>query len=377
MDYLENADETAFRLRVREWLTANAPRDWRETTTTEAEMGALHRRWQRQLYDGGFVGLSWPVEYGGKGLTATYEAILNDELGRADTPRISFHNYLGRAVFTYGTEAQKQRFLPPMLSGDVQWCQGFSEPGAGSDLASLRTFAERRGDTYVVNGQKMWTSGAQHADWCILLVRTDRDVAKHRGITCLLTSARAPGITIRPIRISDGTPETCEMFFDDVEIPVDQQIGDDGAGWRIAMTVLAFERGPADVGLIATYQAALTKLETIAAGRGVIAEPEVRKAIARAYVQGEVLRLNVMEQLSQRVAGRTPGPDGSIARLLLTQAEQSIRQLELELVGADALTGRNDEAFADYMRSRTISIFGGTSEIQKNILATQVLGLPR
>jgi len=377
MDYHETTEELAFRTRVREWLLVNAPQNWREEAKTEEQMGALHRRWQRTLYEGGFVGLSWPVEYGGHGLTATYEAILNDELGRADTPRISFHNYLGRAIFTYGTEAQKQRFLPPMLRGDIQWCQGFSEPGAGSDLANLRTFAELKGDRYVVNGQKLWTSGAQHADWCVLLVRTDKDAAKHRGITCLLTSAKSPGITIRPIKISDGAPETCEMFFDDVEVPVDQQIGDTGAGWRIAMTVLAFERGPGDIGMIATFQTALRRLEGIAADRGLLQDPETRKAIARVYVIGEALRLNVVEQLSQRNAGKPPGPEGSVARLLLTKAEQAMRTLELELSGAAAFTEPGDTSFASYLRSRTISIFGGTSQIQKNILANQVLGMPR
>ncbi|WP_372785247.1 acyl-CoA dehydrogenase family protein [Phenylobacterium sp.] len=377
MDYRENAEELAFRTRVREWLLVNAPTNWREEAKTEEQMGALHRRWQRTLYEGGFVGLSWPVEYGGHGLTATYEAILNDELGRADTPRISFHNYLGRAIFTYGSEEQKQRFLPPMLRGDIQWCQGFSEPGAGSDLANLRTSAELKGDRYVVNGQKLWTSGAQHADWCVLLVRTDKDAAKHRGITCLLTSAKAPGITIRPIKISDGAPETCEMFFDDVEVPIDQQIGETGAGWRIAMTVLAFERGPGDIGMIATFQTALRRLEGIAAERGLLQDPETRKAIARVYVIGEALRLNVVEQLSQRNAGKPPGPEGSVARLLLTKAEQAMRTLELELSGAAAFTEPGDTSFASYLRSRTISIFGGTSQIQKNILANQVLGMPR
>jgi alkylation response protein AidB-like acyl-CoA dehydrogenase len=377
MDYHETTEELAFRTRVREWLLVNAPQNWREEAKTEEQMGALHRRWQRTLYEGGFVGLSWPVEYGGHGLTATYEAILNDELGRADTPRISFHNYLGRAIFTYGTEAQKQRFLPPMLRGDIQWCQGFSEPGAGSDLANLRTYAELRGDRYVVNGQKLWTSGAQHADWCVLLVRTDKDAAKHRGITCLLTSAKSPGITIRPIKISDGAPETCEMFFDDVEVPIDQQIGETGAGWRIAMTVLAFERGPGDIGMIATFQTALRRLEGIAADRGLLQDPETRKAIARVYVIGEALRLNVVEQLSQRNAGKPPGPEGSVARLLLTKAEQAMRTLELELSGAAAFTEPGDTSFASYLRSRTISIFGGTSQIQKNILANQVLGMPR
>lgn len=377
MDYLENAEETAFRMEVRAWLAENAPKDWRTHYPTEDDLARLHRQWQRTLYDGGYVGLSWPVDYGGRGLSATYEAILNDELGKADTPRISFHNYLGRAIFTYGTEEQKQRFLPPMLRGEIQWCQGFSEPGAGSDLASLRTSATLDGDHYVVNGQKMWTSGAQHADWCILLVRTDRDVAKHKGITCLLAPVKQPGITVRPIHISDGSPETCEMFFDDVRVPVTQRIGDPGAGWRIAMTVLAFERGPADVGLIATFQTALAKLEAYAEERGIDRDPQVRQAIARTYVIGEVLRLNVVEQLSLRNAGRPPGPDGSIARLLLTQAEQALRSLEFRLRAADAVTGRAPDVLANYLRSRTISIFGGTSEIQKNILASQVLGLPR
>ncbi|HEX4199652.1 MAG TPA: acyl-CoA dehydrogenase family protein [Caulobacteraceae bacterium] len=377
MDYFETAAETEFRLKVRDWLAGNAPKNWRAEAKTDAEMGPLLRRWQRTLYDGGFVGVTWPVEYGGRGLGPTYEAILNDELGKADTPRISFHNYLGRALFTYGTEAQKQRFLPPMLRGDIQWCQGFSEPNAGSDLASLRTFAELKGDRYVVNGQKLWTSGAQHADWCVLLVRTDREAAKHRGISCLLTPVTVPGVTIRPIRISDGQPETCEMFFDDVEVPADQRIGDEGAGWRIAMTVLAYERGPADIGLIATFQTALRRLEAMAVERGLARDAETRKAISRVYVLGEALRLNVVEQLSQRSAGRPPGPEGSVARLLLTQAEQALRTLELDIAGAAAFTDPEDGAFASYLRSRTISIFGGTSQIQKNILAQQVLGMPR
>ena len=377
MDYFETAEETQFRHEVRAWLAANAPADWRAEVKSDADMGAVLRRWQRTLYDGGFVGLSWPAEYGGRGLGPTFEAILNDELGRSDTPRISFHNYLGRALFTYGTEAQKQRFLPPMLRGDIQWCQGFSEPGAGSDLASLRTTAERRGEAYVVNGQKLWTSGAQHADWCVLLARTDREAPKHRGISCLLLDAKSPGVTIRPLRISDGEPETCEMFFDEVEVPADQRIGEEGEGWRIAMTVLAYERGPADIGLIATFQTTLRQLEARAAARGLAGDPEVRKAIARVYVIGEALRLNVLEQLSERAAGKPPGPEGSVARLLLTRAEQAIRTLELELAGAAAFTDPAETAFASYLRSRTISIFGGTSEIQKNILATQVLGLPR
>ena len=377
MDYRDNQQEAAFRAKVRAWLADNAPKNWRLQASDDAAMGRLTRTWHRKLYEGGFIGLSWPTEYGGQNLGPTYEAILNDEMGRADTPRISFHNYLGRAIFGFGSQDQKTRFLPTMLNGEVQWCQGFSEPNAGSDLASLRTFAELKGDTYVVNGQKMWTSGALHADWCLLLVRTDRDVPKHKGITCLLTSIKAPGITVRPIRISDGAPETCEVFLDDVKIPADQRVGESGAGWRIAMTVLSFERGPADIGMIATYESALRSIEALAKKRGIAADPEIRKAIARAYVHGEALRLNAVEQLSQRAAGRMPGPEGSVARLLLTEAQQYIQHLELDIAGADAFNGNATDIFDSYIRSRTISIFGGTSEIQKNILATQVLGMPR
>ncbi len=377
MDYRENEQEAAFRQKVRTWLADNAPKGWQSDAVDEATAGRITRDWHKKLYEAGLIGLSWPLEYGGQNLGPTYEAILNDEMGKADTPRISFHNYLGRAIFGFGTEEQKQRFLPSMLSGEVQWCQGFSEPDAGSDLASLRTFAELKGDTYVVNGQKMWTSGALNADWCLLLVRTDRDVPKHKGITCLLTPLKAPGIDVRPIRISDGAPETCEVFLDDVKIPASHRVGDPGAGWRIAMTVLSFERGPADIGMIATYDTALRKMSAMAAERGLINDPEIRKALARAYVHGEALRLVVVEQLSQRNTGRMPGPEGSVARLLLTEAQQYIAHLELEIMGADAFNGQADTAFNSYIRSRTISIFGGTSQIQKNILANQVLGMPR
>ena len=292
MDYRDNAEEAAFRADLAAWLDEHAPRGWHELANDHARH-ALFKEWARTLYAAGYRGLSWPVEYGGRGLSPVYEAILNEEAGRVGAPPIASVGHLGRAIYSYGTEEQKREFLPTLLSGEVSWCQGFSEPEAGSDLASLRTRAVRDGDRYIVNGQKMWTSGGQYADWCLLLVRTDPDVAKHKGITCLLTSMKVPGITVAPIVLADSNPETCEVFWDSVEVPVDQRLGAEGDGWRLAMTTVSYERGPADVGIIANYRRSLAEMAALAEARGRAEDPEIRTAWARAYVQGEGLRLNV------------------------------------------------------------------------------------
>jgi alkylation response protein AidB-like acyl-CoA dehydrogenase len=223
----------------------------------------------------------------------------------------------------------------------------------------------------------MWTSFGQYGDWCMLLVRTDPDAPKHRGISCLMVSMRTPGITIRPIMIADGRAETCEIFFDDVVVPVDQRIGEPGAGWRIAMTTVSYERGPADIGFISSYRKTLREVEALVAKQGRGSDPEIQKALARAYVRGEALRLNAVEQLSLRILGKGPGPEGSIGRLLWTDAEQSLQHLAMDLLGADALTGRENVWLSSYFRSRPVSVYGGSSQIQKNILALQVLGMPR
>ena len=208
MDYRDTPEEAKFRQELREWFKHNIPAGWRDIKDNEGQR-ALYKNWHKALYEDGYIGLNWPKEYGGQGLSPTYDAILNDEAGRADSPRLpATVNYLGRAIFTYGTEEQKKRFLPTLLSGEIQWCQGFSEPGAGSDLASLRTRAELDGDHYVVNGQKMWTSAAMQSDWCLLLARTDSSVPKHKGISCLLTPLDAPGITVKPIVLSSSDPES-------------------------------------------------------------------------------------------------------------------------------------------------------------------------
>jgi alkylation response protein AidB-like acyl-CoA dehydrogenase len=377
MDYRDSPEEAVFRARLRDWLKVNALPGWR-SIEDEDEQDRVYRAWHRSLYRAGYMGLAWPIEYGGQGLSPVYDAILNEEVGNTESPPVpGMVNYMGRAVYTYGTGQQKQRFLPTLLNGEVRWCQGFSEPDAGSDLASLRTRAELAGDRYAVNGQKMWTSFGQFADWCMLLVRTDPDAPKHRGISCLMVSMGTPGITVRPTVIADAKAETCEIFFDDVLVPVDQRIGEPGAGWRIAMTTVAYERGPADIGFISSYRKTLREVEAVAAKQGKAGDPEVRKALAQAYVRGEALRLHAVEQLSMRIQGKGPGPEGSIGRLLWTEAEQSLQHLAMDLIGADALTGEEDAWLSSYFRSRPVSVYGGSSQIQKNILALQVLGMPR
>lgn len=375
MDYRDTPEEAEFRASLRQWLREHIPAGW-DKIEDHDELAALRRSWQRTLYEAGYMGLSWPKEYGGRGMSPIYEAILNEEAGNLNSPPLPSVSYIGRAIFTYGSEEQKKRFLPSLLSGEIQWCQGFSEPEAGSDLASLRTTATLEGDHYVVNGQKMWTSGGQYADWCMLLARTDPDVPKHKGISAFLVSMKEPGITVRPIVIASGHAETSEVFWDNVRVPVEQRLGEPGQGWQIAMTTLAYERGPADIGFIAAYRRTLQEVERLAAERGLLDQPEVRKQLARAYVRGEVLRLNCMEQLSLRVSGRQPGPEGSVAKLLWADAEQSLQHLAMDILGAEELTGAAAEWLSAYFTSRPVSVYGGTAQIQKNIIA-RMLGLPR
>jgi alkylation response protein AidB-like acyl-CoA dehydrogenase len=376
MDYRDTPEEADFRARLRAWLPDHVPAGWRQIDD-HAEHDRMYRAWHRSLYSAGYMGMSWPKEYGGQDLSPVYEAILNDECGNADAPHVPSVGYMGRAIFTYGSDEQKRRFLPPLLNGEARWCQGFSEPEAGSDLASLRTRADRVGDRYVVNGQKMWSSGGIYSDWCMLLVRTNHDVPAHQGITCLLAPMDAKGIEARPIVLANGNPETAEVFWDGVEVPAENRLGEEGDGWRIAMTTVSFERGPGDVGTVAAFRRSLRHVERLAAEKGVIGDPEVRRALARAYVFGEAQRLNVAEQLSKRVSGHLPGPDASVSKQLWTQAEQYLQHVAMDLAGAGALTGEAPERLADYFMSRPVSVYGGTAQIQRNLLAQRVLGLPR
>ena len=376
MDFADDADQAAFRFDLRKWLAENPPGDMPSEHGEEGNRA--NREWHRQLYQGGWLGLSWPVEYGGKGLSPVYEAILNEEVGRAGDAHVPAYGHLGRAILDFGSEEQKRRFLPPLLSGEVQWCQGFSEPEAGSDLAALRTRAERRGEVYVVNGQKVWTSRAQWADWCLLLCRTNPDLPKHQGLSVLVFEMDRPGITVRPVRQIWGTSEFNEVFFDDLEVPAENLIGQEGDGWRLATATLAAERGPADIGFISRFEKELRALDAHLAGLDEDRRADLAVRVAEAYVQVAACRAVVQQQLSRRAKGEPLGPASSIGKLLMTRAHQTLGKLELEVAGAPALLATDDgEATYLYFRSRAASIYGGTEQIQRDIVAQRILGLPR
>jgi alkylation response protein AidB-like acyl-CoA dehydrogenase len=376
MDYLDTPEEAEFRASLRIWLQRNVPAGWRDGQTNE-EMGAVRRTWHRKLYEAGYIGMSWPVEYGGRDLSPVYDAILNAEVGTVDSPGVPNVNHLGRAIFTHGSEQQRAQHLPSLLSGEVQWCQGFSEPDAGSDLASLRTRATARNDgSYLVSGQKMWTSGAQWADWCLLLVRTDPAAEKHQGVSCLLMPMNADGIRVRPIVMANGDPETCEMFLDDVRVAGDNLLGDEGDGWRIAMTTVAYERGPGDTGFVATFDRRLRSVEQLVTDLGLRSDPAIRAELAAAFVRGEMLRLNVLEQLSHRIAGGIVGAEGSISRQIYTDGIQRLEHLAVDVAGASAVLDPASEVLHAYLASRPVSIYGGTSQIQRNTIAKRILGMP-
>jgi len=372
VDYDDSPEEAEFRLRLRAWLVDNNPGPHPPRNDSAAEH-AFNISWQQSLYRGGWLGLSWPAEYGGRGLNPFYDAILNEELGVAGIAHAAPPvGWLGRAILAYGTEEQRRRHLPSLLNGDTSWCQGFSEPGAGSDLASLRTYAEPDGDVYRVTGQKLWTSGAQFADWCLLLARTDRDVPKHKGITAFTVKMDTPGITVRPFRQAWGGTRFCEVFFDGAEVPATDRLGAEGDGWPLATVVLAYERGPSELGVVATFRAALDELAVSSAG-----DPVAETQVARAYAAVEALRLHLLESLTQRVRGQAPGPGSSVDKLLMIRAGQALGSLEFDAGGTAALTGDDGESAQRYLWSRAASVYGGSEQVQRNIIAQRILGLPR
>jgi alkylation response protein AidB-like acyl-CoA dehydrogenase len=373
MDFRDDPLEARFRDEFGAWLVANVP-------TEPAPLGGrdraeFWRTWHRALYDGGWMGLSWPVEYGGRGLAATYEAIFNDEIGSAGAPPAPHVGFLGRALLHYGSDAQRRRFLPALLSGEEVWCQGFSEPDAGSDLGALSTSARLDGERFVVNGQKTWTSDAAWADWCLLLVRTDPAATKHGGISTLIADMHQPGVEVRPIVQANGDCEFNEVFFTDAVVPLDQVVGELGQGWNIAMTTVGYERGPADVGFSSRYTRMVKELESTARQLGV--DPARRLELARAFVRVTVLRAHVLRDLSARAEGSLPGPEGSITKLLASQTDQLLHHASMDLVTPAPLTGDRPDVLAEYLYSRAASIYGGTSEIQRTLVAEHLLHLPR
>jgi alkylation response protein AidB-like acyl-CoA dehydrogenase len=381
MDLTLSASELAFRDELREWLQANDP--GREPAGDEAAF-AFRRAWQRQLHAAGWAGVSWPTEYGGRGATLIEQAIYNEEVVRAKAPQAA--NVLGLAmggptVIAHGTEEQRRRYLPPILSAEEIWCQGFSEPDAGSDLASVRTRASRHGDEWVVTGQKVWTTYAHHAKWCMLVARTDAGAAKHQGLSYFLMDMEQDAVQVRPLVQITGEAEFNELFIEEARIPNENIVGGEGNGWAVAITTLMHERATLAFGLQVAVQIALAQLIDKARGsraNGHMAseDPVIRQRLAQLLIEAEVLRLNAYRGLTAIMREGVPGPEGSLGKWHWAEVNQSLTELAMDIAGPRAMLA-DDEWTYRFLRARANSIEGGTTEILKNIVAERVLGLPR
>jgi alkylation response protein AidB-like acyl-CoA dehydrogenase len=389
MDLRFSPADEQYRHKLRAWLTANVPGD----KAPEDQDGdfAYRRAWQRKLYQGGWVGIHWPKEYGGQGATLLQQAIYAQEMTRARAPQPANGlgiSIVGPTLMHHGTEAQKKRYIPKILNADEIWCQGFSEPNSGSDLASLQTRAVLDGDDFVVNGQKIWTSLGQYADWCILLVRTDSSAPKHRGITYLLVDMHSPGITVRPLKQITGNSEFNETFFDNVRVPKQNIVGEMNDGWRIAMTTLTYERGISSLATQVRIKQQLDAMIDYARttrknGHTLAYDPVLRQELARAYIRVEIMLLNLYRGITSRLRGQPPGPEASLDKLYWSELDKWMQELGMELQGPySQLMRESKHAIAgdwqyNFLRSRAGTIYSGTSEIQRNIIGERVLGLPK
>jgi alkylation response protein AidB-like acyl-CoA dehydrogenase len=395
MDMRFSPEELAFRDEVREFIANNYPQELRGSRRGEMSKEDI-LKWHRILYKKGWVVPHWPVEYGGTGWTITQRYIWNEENARAETtPLLPFGlSMVGPVIYTFGNEEQKKRFIPGILSGDDWWCQGYSEPGSGSDLASLRTKAVREGDHYIVNGSKTWTTLAQHADWMFCLVRTDPNVKQQEGISFILIDMKTPGITVRPIITMDGSHEVNEVFLEDVKVPAENLIGEENKGWTYAKFLLGNERS--GIAGVARSKKAIERLKKLANAELVDGTPLMRtdefsRKVAEVEIDLSALEVTELRTLAAESRGRGPGPEASILKIKGTEIQQRITELAVEAVGNYALveaprlevTGNEfvpgpegSQGLAqDYFNMRKTSIYGGSNEIQHNIIAKMVLGL--
>jgi alkylation response protein AidB-like acyl-CoA dehydrogenase len=376
MDLTFSERELAFRDELRAWLAANDP--GAEPGEEEAHY-AWRRDFQRRLYEGGWAAVHWPPEHGGRGATLTESAIFFEELGRSRAPLPA--NVLGillggPTLMVWGTDEQKDRFLGPILSGEEIWCQGFSEPDAGSDLAALKTRAVPDGDGWRVTGQKVWTSGAQYSKWCMLVARTDTEAAKHKGLTYFLMDMQQDEVQVRPLRQITGESEFNELFIEDAWISGDCMIGGVGNGWKVALTTLMNERAGLAFFLQVRLRRLLDDLIGEAAGRGLLEDDVVADRLGALHVKAELLRLTAYRGLTAIERYGQPGPEGSLTKWMWSDANQELAQLAADLLGAEALLQGTPWGY-ELLRARGNSIEGGTTEILKNIVAERVLGLPR
>ena len=385
MDLTFSPAEEAFRAELRAWLRANQPAPPAGEPSLAEEVAFL-RDWQKRLAAAGWVGLHWPREYGGRGASVIENYIFQEEMAAARAPEIVNRigvNLVGPTLIAHGTEEQKRRFLPKILPAEDIWCQLFSEPGAGSDLTGLKTRAERRGDGWVVNGQKVWTSYAQFARWGILLARTDPAAPKAKGISYFVCDMQAPGISVRPLRQMTGSDDFNEVFLEDVFIPHDHLVGAENAGWAIANMTLAHERGT-QARQFGLHRMLIEDLLHLAREDARGRDPVLRQRIASHFIEVEIMRLNQFRTLTRLGRGLALGPESSFVKLFWSEMSQRMHDTFMEILGQRALCWKPDRyAVADgrFTRSwlyyRSATLFAGTSEIQRNILAERVLGLPR
>ena len=396
MDFSFTSEQEAFRQELRTWLATHVPPSARALRHLQPQASTedltFLKSWQRKVYVDGWAGISWPKAYGGRGASLVERMIFDQEMASAKAPNllnVLGLEIVGPTIIVHGTEEQKKRYLTHILSGDEIWSQGYSEPNSGSDLASLQTRAVDHGDYFLVTGQKVWTSLALYADWCLLLVRTNPDAPKHQGLSCLLVDMKSPGVTVKPLRTMTGDSEFNEVFFEDVRVPKTHLLGEKDHGWRVIITSLMFERQ--GLGFYFTFMQKRayddlveTARRTHSDGHPVVADAHIRQRLAQAYIECELLRLNNYRALTRLLRGNPPGPEGSLPKLQWAETNQRMQELAVDLQGAygqlyQGAPQAADEAYWQYgfLRARANSIEGGTSEIQRNIIAERVLGMPK
>lgn len=394
MDLNLTPSEVAFRDEVRAWLHANVPPDWekRESHGELSERFAFLRDFQKRVYEAGWAGIAWPKEYGGRGASLMEQVIFTEEMARAGAPPLANVlglSLIGPTIIAFGTDQQKKRFLKSILSADEIWCQGFSEPNAGSDLAGIRTQSKLEGDHYLINGQKVWTSYGWAADWCALLTRSDPNSTKHKGLTYILVDMKSPGVEVRPLRQLTGETEFNELFFHDVRVPAENVLGQVNDGWRVAMGTLMHERATLGAGMQVRFKRQYDRLVELSHtlernGKHASDDPVMRQKLAQSYIEIEIMRLNQMRAITCISQSGVPGPEGSVQKIFWSELNQRFQQTAAELLGPYAqLTQGNAHSIDDgqwaynYLRARGNTIEAGTSEIQRNIIGHFVLGLPK
>lgn len=396
-----SAEADSYREKVQAFLAEHLPSNWKGIGMLEGEaLTAFVAEWRKTLFEYGYLAPGWPTEYGGAGLSALEMVILAEEFTKAGVPTggpndVFGISMLGNTLLQWGTEDQKRQYLPRILSGEDRWCQGYSEPNAGSDLGSLGCRAMLDGDQWVINGQKIWTSAGHVANHIFLLTRTDPDAPKHKGISFLLVDMRQPGVEVRPIKMMSGESEFNETFFTDAVTPKDDVVGGVNNGWAVAMTLLGFERGEAAATIPIRFRGELDRLLRLAKESGKADDPLIRQRLAWCYAKVEIMRYNGLRTLTKFLHGHHPGPDGAISKLYWSEYHRVVTELAVDILGPDAMvpSGRTpstafqtDDAgapnssnswVATFLNARAGTIYAGTSQIQRNIIGEMVLGLPK